>query len=330
MNILNKKTITIATASLFCFAVIHVCLAKPQKSPGGAASHMQRGIELAQQKNYDAAVAEFTKAIEANPKDARGYTNRGTAYRQAAQAAQAAGDSAGAGTRYSSALADFSKAIEVAPKDEVAYRERGMTAVMQNQFDAAMPDFDKAIELKPDDAFTYKFRGFAEVGLNQWDKAVADFTTAIQKQPDDPQNYDRRAWANRNLKNYDAAVADYTLLIQKDPNDAEHLVKRGATYTSLQQYENAVADYQAALKIKPDDYDTVQRLQYVQGMLQAKNAPPASFGYSDPNARTGLDHATERGHCHLGVHYHCSHPANRDARKNRRDKRQNPLGFAAL
>jgi tetratricopeptide (TPR) repeat protein len=51
-------------------------------------------------------------------------------------------------------------------------------------------------------------------------------------------------------------------------------VKRGATYTSLQQYEKAVADYQAALKLNPNDYDTVQRLQYVQGMLAAKNAPP--------------------------------------------------------
>src|SRR5437879_7178175 len=123
---------------------------------------MQRGIELAQQKNFDAAVAEFTKAIEANPKDPRGYTNRGTAYR------------ASNPPRLPDAYADFSKAIEVAPKDEVAYRERGMTAVMQNQFDAALPDFDKAIELKPDDAYTYKFRGFAEIGLNQWDKAVAD------------------------------------------------------------------------------------------------------------------------------------------------------------
>ena len=111
---------------------------------------MQRGIEMAQQKNYDGAVAEFTKAIQANPKDARGYTNRATAYRQAAEAAERTGDSAGAATRYSAALADFSKAIEVAPKDEVAYRERGMTAVMQSQFDAALPDFDKAIELKPD------------------------------------------------------------------------------------------------------------------------------------------------------------------------------------
>ena len=329
MNILNKQTIIIATASLLCFAASPVCLGKPQKSPAGGAAHMQRGIELAQQKNYDGAVAEFTKAIRS--KSERSARLHQSGHRLSPRARQLRQPEIRLrGSRYSSLYADFSKAIEVAPKDEVAYRERGMTAVMQNQFDAALPDFDKAIELKPDDAFAYKFRGFAEVGLNQWDKAVADFTTAMQKQPDDPQNYDRRAWANRNLKNYDAAVADYTVLIQKDPNDAEHLVKRGATYTSLQQYENAVADYQAALKIKPDDYDTVQRLQYVQGMLQAKNAPPPPSAHSDPNARTGLDHAAERGHCHLGVHYHCSHPANRDARKSRRDKRQNPLGFAAL
>src|SRR5215471_10904784 len=99
MNILNKQTITIATASLLCLATIHVCLGKPpaQKSADGSA-HMQRGIELAQQKNYEGAIAEFTKAIEANPKDPRGYTNRGTAYRQAAQAAAAAGDAAGTAT----------------------------------------------------------------------------------------------------------------------------------------------------------------------------------------------------------------------------------------
>src|SRR5215467_1430406 len=105
MHILNKQTIIVTTALLLCFAGSHVCLAKPAaKSAAGAANHMQRGIELAQQKNFQGAIDEFTKAIQANPKDARGYTNRGTAFRQAAQAAQAAGDSAGAATRYTSAL----------------------------------------------------------------------------------------------------------------------------------------------------------------------------------------------------------------------------------
>src|SRR5437660_11581525 len=132
MNILNKRTIIIATASLLCFAGSHVCLAKPA---AGAASHMQRGIELAQQKNFDAAAAEFTKAIEANPKDPRGYANRGTAYRQAARAALAAGDSEGASTRYQAALADFSKYVEVAPKDASGYVERGETQVELKQYE---------------------------------------------------------------------------------------------------------------------------------------------------------------------------------------------------
>src|SRR5205823_14031977 len=136
MNILNKQTITIATASLFWFVTLGIGFSKP---PAGAAGAMQRGIELAQQKQYDAAIAEFTKAIKENPKDPRGYANRATAYR--------------ASNRLPDAIADFSKAIEVAPNYEVAYRERGNTQVMQSQFDAALPDFDKAIELKPDDGY---------------------------------------------------------------------------------------------------------------------------------------------------------------------------------
>ena len=43
----------------------------------------------------------------------------------------------------------------------------------------------------------------------------------------------------------------------------------------MTEYEKSIADYEAALKLKPEDYDTVQRLQYVRGMLAAKNAPPA-------------------------------------------------------
>jgi Flp pilus assembly protein TadD len=90
MNMLNKQAITIAIASLLCCAPVQIAPAK--KPAGGGANHMQRGIELAQQKHFDGAVEEFTKAIKEEPKNARGYANRGTAYRQGARAAVAAGD----------------------------------------------------------------------------------------------------------------------------------------------------------------------------------------------------------------------------------------------
>ena len=269
---MNKQTITLAIAAFLWIGQTESGLAK--RAPAtGAGEHTKRGMELAEQKHYDAAAAEFTKAIEANPKDPRGYMNRGTAYREGARAAEAARDTAGAATRYTAAMTDFSKEIELAPKDFAGYMQRGQTEVMQSQFDAALADLDKAVQLKPDEAVSYKFRGFAEIGLTQWDRAVVDFTTAIEKNPNDPQGYDRRAWANRNLKNYDAAIGDYTVIIEKNPADAEPLVKRGATYVSMTQYEKGIADYEAALKLKPDN-DAVQRLQYARAMLAARNAPP--------------------------------------------------------
>ena len=270
---LNKQLHTVAVVSILCCAAIQVDGAKPAK--GGGGNHIQRGIQLAQEKHFDAAADEFGKAIKDNPNDARGYANRGTAYRQGARTALAAGDSEGASTRYQSALADFAKYIELAPKDPSGYEEHGQTLSELKQYDAALADFNKALELKPDDLNAIKFRGFAEIGLNQWDKAVADFSAVIQKKADDLQSYDRRALAYRSMKNYDAAIADYTFLITKNPNDMEATTKRGYTYSLAQQYENAIADYQAVLKVNPQDNDTFQRLQYAQSMLAAKNASPS-------------------------------------------------------
>jgi tetratricopeptide (TPR) repeat protein len=271
---LNKQPITVAIVSVLCCAAVQVDGAKPAKK-GDGGNHMQRGIQLAEEKHFDAAAEEFGKAIKDNPKDPRGYANRGTAYRQGARTAIAAGDSEGASIRYQSALADFAKYIELAPKDASGYVEHGQTLSELKQYDGALADFNKALELKPDDLNAVKFRGFAEIGLNQWDQAVVDFAAVIQKKPDDLQSYDRRALAYRSMKNYDAAIADYTFLITKNPNDMEATTKRGYTYSLAQQYENAIADYQAVLKVNPQDNDTFQRLQYAQSMLAAKNASPS-------------------------------------------------------
>jgi len=150
----NKQLITFAIVPVLCCAV-QVEGAKPAK--GGGGNHMQRGIELAQQKHYDAATEEFGKAIQQNPKDPRGYANRGTAYRQGARTAMAAGDSQGASTRYQAALADFAKYIELAPKDASGYVEHGQTLSELKQYDAALADFNKALELKPDDLMQLNF-----------------------------------------------------------------------------------------------------------------------------------------------------------------------------
>jgi tetratricopeptide (TPR) repeat protein len=255
-----KKQITrVFIGVLFATLVVGPLQAKRRGGGGGGGDHLGKGVELAQQKQYDAAIAEFTKAIESDPKDVRAYTNRGTAYRAAGKVIEA--------------LADFSKAIEMAPKDPLAYLDRSQTELQSNP-QAALDDASKAVELKPDDAAGYKLRGFAYISLQQWDKAIADFTMVIQKNPTDAQTYDQRALAYRNMKNYEAAATDYTAAIEKNPSYAPEYARRGYTYALAQQYEKAIADYEQTMKLDPNDVDTPMRLQYARTMLANKNAPP--------------------------------------------------------
>ena len=58
---LNKQIITIITVSFLWIAGTQIAFAK-KPAEGGGGNHMQRGIELAQQKHFDAAAEEFTKA----------------------------------------------------------------------------------------------------------------------------------------------------------------------------------------------------------------------------------------------------------------------------
>ena len=100
--------------------------------PGG---HSAKGFEFAKKKEYDKAIAEFTEAINADPKDAMNYFNRATAYR-------------GAG-KMDEARADFSKAIEMAPNNASAYVGRGEVLLQQKQWDGAQADFEKALQIAP-------------------------------------------------------------------------------------------------------------------------------------------------------------------------------------
>ena len=256
-------------AIIFAIAILE---GEAKETGDSSSNHNNKGVELAQERKYEDAVKEFNLAIQANPKNAKAYINRGSIFR-----AMHAQDQ-----QYDDAIKDFTKAIEIAPKDPQGYLERGQTLVMQKQYDQALVDLNKAAELKPDDVAAVRLQGFAEIGLGDlknpndehWNKAAADFTTAIQKDPNDAQAYERLGFIHRSQKKFNEAIADYDKSLQIKP-DPDVYTKRGYTYvTYLQNYEKGIADYEQALKINPNDYDTQQRLQYAQQALKAKNAPP--------------------------------------------------------
>ena len=116
-------------------------------------------------RQFDLAIADFTRAIELDPRDARIYAIRGLAY-----------ENKGA---YDLAIADYTRAIDIDPKYAAGYSGRASVYASKQQYDRAIADFTRAVELDPNDAYAYDGRGEAYHAKGAYDLAVADFSRAI-------------------------------------------------------------------------------------------------------------------------------------------------------
>ena len=94
--------------------------------------YFNRGTELGQLQRYDEAVADFTKAIAANPFDFI-YGNRAAAYYSLG--------------RYQEALHDYDRAIELNPDNPNSYNGRALTYRALGNFAAAQEDLSKSCAL---------------------------------------------------------------------------------------------------------------------------------------------------------------------------------------
>ena len=96
-----------------------------------AEEYENRGISKDDLKDYEGAIADFTKAIELDPDFATYYSNRGKDKIILKD--------------YTGAIADYTKAIELNPSNATYYSNRGLAKYRLNQNEC--PDFKKACEL---------------------------------------------------------------------------------------------------------------------------------------------------------------------------------------
>jgi len=130
------------------------------------------------------AIELATKAIELDPKDARGYLFRGK-LREAMQ-------------QHAEAVADFDKCLERDPKLADAYQRRGCEQFKRGLVAESVADFDKYLELKPDAKAGHwqrgislyyagkfeegrkQFEGYEKVDTNDVENAVWHFLCAAR------------------------------------------------------------------------------------------------------------------------------------------------------
>lgn len=204
-----------------------------------AKQYASRGDESYDRKDYENAIAEYSRAIEKDPSYAEVYKNRSRAY-------IARGD-------YDSAIADCNRAIELDSNFDKAYYDRGIAYYDKKDYDRAIADFTRATEITPDYADSYVYRGMAYHAKHDYDKAIADYNKAIEIDPKSYYAYINRGAVYRDQKeDYDRAIADFTKAIEISPNSADSYKNRGNAYFGKNDYDSALADYSRAIEIDPN------------------------------------------------------------------------------
>lgn len=201
------------------------------------------------ESTFDSAVADFTKAIELNPRLAEAYYGRGDCY----TTYFGDRDDFGMTVSYDNTVADFSMAISLDPTNATYYKGRARAYNLGDDYSRELVDETKAIELDPSNASYYSSRGYTYLSIKNYTKAVEDFTKAIELGKEDYFVYSSRGNAYTGQASYDLAIADYTkaiaLMEQEGWSLAYRYSLRGDAYMAKGDYNKAIADYTQALEI---------------------------------------------------------------------------------
>ena len=209
---------------------------------GCSNNHFLRGLRLlGEAKDYDGAIAEFTKAIESNPKSEGAYWGRGTAY-------HIKGDD-------DRAIQDYNKAIELNPKYATAYNHRGDAWDRKGDDERAIEDYNKAIELDPIYFDAYNNRGNVWKNKGEYGYAIRDYNKAIELNPKSALAYSNRGNAFYCQGKFREAIPDYLKAIANNykPKDYPYLrlllASRRVSKEDYERYKKEFGNDVASQKI---------------------------------------------------------------------------------
>lgn len=210
-----------------------------QLNTNDAVAYEYRGGCYALKGDLDKAIEDFNQAIVLNPTNAITYFNRGTAYR-------AKGD-------WDKALSDLTVSLKLNPTNAKAYESRAGAYWAKGEVENEISDWTSALKLTPNDAEPLAFRGYAYFKAGHFDKAIEDYYKAIKANPNYDTAYNNLAWLRatcpvaemRNGKEaVDAATKACNLANWQNANWVDTLA---AAHAETGDFEEAIADEKEAM-----------------------------------------------------------------------------------
>lgn len=150
-------------------------------TPTSTSEYIARGNQFLDDDAYDKAIADYSKALDIDPKDDTALGDRGLAWFYKGDLARARQDR------------DDSLAIN--PRNAVAHRLDGLIDLKARDAKAALAAFTASLEAEPDNTFTLQRRAATYMMLGEADPALADLKRALALDPSAGGARLQMAWA---------------------------------------------------------------------------------------------------------------------------------------
>jgi tetratricopeptide (TPR) repeat protein len=208
----------------------------PELELGGT---FNRGLAYENLKEYDKAVADFTRVAQLHPSRAYPLRQRANCYNRQG--------------KWSLAIADYNRAIARWPQDAESYLNRGQAYRALGKVDLALSDIQHAQQLDTNSALACFQAGVCFLVKSNLVAAETNFSAAIQRDKSLSDAFAKRGIVRVMRGELPAGILDLTEALSGRPSDPkEAYLYRGQAFFVLREDAKAVADLEKVVNLNPE------------------------------------------------------------------------------
>ncbi len=194
-------------------------------------------VDLINKGQYDAAIAEWQKALAMETDKARAHFGFGETLLRA--------------DRTSDAVIQLRESVRLQPHYPEAHNALGVALGREGHTSESVEQFHLALDDDPSYAEAHNNLGSALLGENHLPEAVLQFKSAIESNPDYAEAYNNLGAAYKEQGHVDEALAEYRKAIEIDPRYAIAYNNIGLVMSSKGNIDEAIANFRKAVELDP-------------------------------------------------------------------------------
>ncbi|MFN0215068.1 MAG: tetratricopeptide repeat protein [Saprospiraceae bacterium] len=222
-----------------------------------------RGKHFLTKGDFEASLADYTRAIEMDPGNPELNKDRGKAYFNMASSSKYKNQQR---SLLDKALQDYTVALskpKITPRSKSdALASRGAAYGFAGMYAQCISDLTESLEFDPNNKTAYTNRAVAYLNTGQYEKALADYEQYVRIDPNNAQMWYECGMMQRSLKKHLLAVKSLDNALKLNPKLNLAYLERARSKAGIGNYTGARQDYQKAqqlgVSLEPADIEAMK------------------------------------------------------------------------